>query len=218
MMRLLLVRHADSEYAGSGRYWGHTDVGLGPVGFKQAERLRDRLAEEELHCIYSSDLQRALRTAQIIASAHQVDLIPCSELQEISFGEFEGMSFRAIEKRFPGAAHYWVGEDACTAFPGGESLNDLQNRVESFLNRLVKYSPEQTVLIVAHGGPLRIMLCGLLGISMQRWWNMRLDPASLTMLDTYPEGPILHLLNDICHLHHSPGSGNSRQAKLQPGG
>jgi len=202
-MRLLLVRHGDSEYEAQARYWGHTDITLSPVGFKQAERLRDRLSVEELHYIYSSDLQRALSTAQIITSIHKVNIVPCAELREINFGKFEGKTFEEIKSAFPNAVQYWTGNNFNLPFPDGESLRDLENRVESFVGRLAKHPIESTVLIVAHGGPLKIMLCNFLRIGLRYWWQICLSQASLTILETYPQGAILCLLNDVCHLHHS---------------
>lgn len=198
-MRLLLVRHGESSAERPDRYWGHTDISLSPIGYKQAERLRDRLAEEEFSGVYSSDLQRALTTAQIIASVHQVDIIPCKELREINFGKFEGMSFEEIKKHFPEVVDLWMGKDIDISFPQGESLCNLENRVQRFLNEIIK-QPLKTVLVVAHGGPLRVMLCKLLKIKLQYWWQIRLDHASLTVLETFQEGAIISLLNDICHL------------------
>ena len=201
MARLFLVRHGENEQGGSGRYWGHTDVPLSPAGFKQAEALRDRLGKEEIHGIYSSDLQRALSTAEVVASAHSVEVVPCSALREINFGEWEGMTFEEIEKRFPKAACHWTGREVERGFPGGERLRDLTRRTGDFLGQLRKHPPEQTVLVVAHSGPLRVMLCRLLRVSPKRYWQIRLDLASLTILETYLEGAILSLLNDTCHLH-----------------
>ncbi|GAH63159.1 unnamed protein product, partial [marine sediment metagenome] len=82
----------------------------------------------------------------------------------------------------------------------GESVAELINRVSKFLERLEKHAPEETILIVAHSAPLRLLICHLLGIELRHWRQIRLDLASLSILDTYPQGAILNSLNDISHL------------------
>jgi len=170
------------------------------VGMTQAEKLRERLASEPIREIYSSDLKRALHTAEVIASSHQVDVIPRPELREIDFGQFEGMTFAEIQSLYPEAAKLWTGSNPELRFPGGESLNTLATRVASFLTKLAGTETSDTVLVVGHGGPLRIIVCRLLGLDLSHWWQIQLDPASLTVVETYPEGAVLCLLNDVCHL------------------
>jgi len=83
--------------------------------------------------------------------------------------------------------------------PGGESVDQLRERVERFLSQL-KLQPEQTILIAAHGGPLRFMICSLLGIAPRHWQQLQLDPASLSIVNIYPEITVLSKLNDTSHL------------------
>ena len=199
MSRLLLVRHGKIK-EGDRRYHGHSQVGLSPEGIVQAEKLRDRLAGEKIDAIYSSDLDRARLTAEIIASVHLVGVVVCQELRELDFGEIEGMTFEEVEKRYPETARLWSGEDLDVGAPGGENLRQLASRVQRFMGRLQRHSPEETILIVAHGGPLRALLCTLLGIELERLWQLRLDPASVSLVETYPEGAIICFLNDTSHL------------------
>lgn len=200
MGRLLLVRHGQVQSGDAGQYLGHTDISLDAEGVAQAERLRDRLASETIRTVYSSDLKRALRTAEVIASAHQACVIPCPELREIDFGQFEGMTFAEIERLCPEAAKLWLEADPEMRFPGGESLGALAIRVSSFARRLDKDEATDTALVVGHGGPLRLLVCQLLGLDLIRWWQLCLDLASITVVEIYPEGAVLRLLNDVCHL------------------
>lgn len=199
MSRLLLVRHGDTELNSAERYWGNTDVKLSEAGFGQAERLRDRLATEEIDIVYSSDLRRASATAEIIAYNHQLDVITCSELREMNFGELEGLTFDEIGRLYPEVAELWLQRSPKLQCPGGESLDQFNSRVSQFLGRLKKHAPQETILIVAHSGSLRSLVCHLLGIDLERRWQFRLDLASLTTLETYPPGAILSLLNDVSH-------------------
>lgn len=199
MSRLLLVRHAETKQ-GHRRYWGHSQIGLGEEGIVQAKMLRDHLAGEKIAAIYSSDLQRARRTAEIVASAHAPEVVLCPELRELDFGQIEGMTFEEVDRRCPEALSLWRGGDVDAAAPAGENLRQLASRVQRVAARLQRHSPEETILIVAHGGPLRVLLCTWLGIDLERLWQIRLDPASVSLVETYPEGAILCFLNNTSHL------------------
>jgi alpha-ribazole phosphatase len=121
-------------------------------------------------------------------------------LHEINFGKVEGLTFKEISQLYPDLAESWPTRDLTFRFPGGESIHDLNNRVSKFLDRLEKHAPEDTILIVAHSGVLRLLICHLLRIEPWHWRQLRTDLASLSILDTYPQGAILNLLNDISHL------------------
>ena len=200
MSRLFLVRHGETELQSSERLWGVTDVKLGALGLKQAERLRDRLAEEKFDTIYSSNLKRALETAEIIASRHQLPLITCPELREFNYGEIEGFNNEQIKELYPEFYKSMMQRSSNLRFPGGESVYQLNNRVSKFLPRLKKHTAKETILIVAHFGLLRVLLCRLLGIGIKRRWQIHLDLASLSILETNQQGAILSLLNDVSHL------------------
>lgn len=200
MSKLLLVRHGDTEANSAERYWGRSDVRLSASGLRQAERLRHRLSNEKIDAVYSSNLSRALVTAQTIASEHQLEVIACPELCEIDFGKFEGLSFAEVSQLYPEVAKLWAERNPSLEFPEGESLDGFGERVSQFLSRLEKHSSGETILVVAHSGSLRVLVCRLLGIGLQHRWHFRLDLASLSILDTYPQGAILTLLNDVSHL------------------
>ena len=200
MTRLLLVRHGETELQSSLRYWGKTDVALGPIGLHQAEQLRDRLAMERLVAIYSSDLKRASDTAGIIAARHNLNVTICPELREIDFGILEGLEFNEIHTKFPDVEKMWIARSPSMAYPEGESLLEFENRVSKFEARLKNHRPDETVLVVAHAGTMRTIICRLLELEMKNRWNIRVDLASLSIIETYPEVNILCLLNDVSHL------------------
>ncbi len=200
MSRLFLVRHGSTELNSARRFQGHSDVELSATGHKQVERLRDRLAAEKIDLIYSSDLKRALVTAEIISSGHDLEVVTCSELREINYGSVEGLTFEEISIRYPEVAGQCTDWSVQLKFPGGEGFGELRERVSEFLDRLKQHTPEQTILIASHGGPLRLLVCQLLGIGLECWWQIRFDNASLSVVETYPRGAILSLLNDTSHL------------------
>ncbi len=200
MSRLLLVRHGNTKLNSHERFWGKTDVELGADGIKQAERLRDRLASLKIDAIYASNLSRARVTAEIIAARHTTAIVTCAELSEINFGYIEGLTFEEISQRYPDLAKLLADWSISPEFPGGESFKEFNERVKRFIPRLENHAPKETILIVAHAGTLRLLICNLMGIDIKYWRQMRLELASLSILDTYPQGAILTLLNDVSHL------------------
>ena len=200
MAKLILIRHGRTKLFHEQRFWGKTDVELSDRGIQEAEKLRDRLAKEKINAAYASTLSRARLTAEIIATKHNVKINSHDELNEISFGWIEGLTFEEIGKLHPELAEALSKWSVKPQFPGGESLDDLNERVQAFLKRLQKHKPKETILIVSHAGTLRLLICNLLAIGMEHWRHMRLDLASLSIMETYPEGSVLSLLNDVSHL------------------
>jgi alpha-ribazole phosphatase len=202
LVKIFLARHGDTAVNSRQRYWGSTDVPLSEVGREQACRLAERLQNEPLQAVYSSDLQRAVLTAEAIAERHQLKVEPCPELREIDFGDLEGLTFDEIDKRYPEVADAWRKREPDLSYPGGESLTDFNDRVASFLRRLDKLPPEANILVTAHSGTLRTLSCHLLRLNAECRWQFQLDLASLSIIDVYPEGSIMSRWNDISHLRH----------------
>lgn len=199
MPKLLLIRHGTTKLNAGDRFWGQTDVPLGDIGIEQAKQLQSRLAQEKIDIFFSSTLSRARATAEIIAAGRNVDIVACEELCECNFGYVEGLTFQEIERLYPALAKE-LADWKTVAFPGGESLEQLNERVKTFMKRLESLNPDFTVAIVSHGGPLRLLVCNLLCIDATHWQQIRIDRASLSIIDTYPQTAILSLLNDVSHL------------------
>ena len=198
--KLFLVRHGETELNSAERYWGHSDVKLSSLGLWQAERLYHRLKSEKVNAVYASDLRRALATAETIVRGCRLDIVICPELREINFGRVEGLTFAEISQLFPEFAARWRRRDVSLEFPGGESFSGLNKRVSSFTDRLKEHTPAEGVLVVAHAGVLRTLICQLMGIAPCCVYQFRLDLASLSIVDTYPTGAVLSRLNDVSHL------------------
>jgi alpha-ribazole phosphatase len=203
MSRLLFVRHGETLRQSSERFWGQTDVELSALGRKQAESLRDLLATQQIDTIYASDLKRALVTAQVIASRQKVEIITCPELREANFGELEGLTFAEISQRYPEVTESWMAGGLDITYPGGENLNAFIERTTGFTDRLQHLSAEQTALVVAHGGPLRIILCHLLDFGPEHWWQLQVDLASFSIVKIESRGPVLSLFNHTAHLEEA---------------
>jgi broad specificity phosphatase PhoE len=216
--RWLLVRHGPTTGGAQGGvpdgapsgvpYAGWSDVPLGEAGRVQAARLGRRLAPVPLGAAYASDLARARHTLEAVlagrAERPPVRLDP--DLRELNFGAWEGLTYAAIAAQPDGPA-VLAGEQAA---PGGESLADLAARVRRFLDRLERDDStgrDGASLVVAHGGPLRVLLCHLLGLPRTAHWRFRLDHTSLSEVLWEPAtGPVLVRLNDRSHLEPEGGS------------
>ena len=200
MTKLLLVRHGVTEFNSTRRFAGYSDVELNADGYRQVERLRARLANEKIDAVYSSDLKRALVTAEVISPGHKTDIVVCPELREINYGDAEGLTFEEIGHHHPELAESITNFSLELSFPGGESFKGFIARTIEFVDRLNGHAQEQTILIVSHGGVLRTLVCDLLGIDQGFWRQFRFDNASLSIVDTYPQRAILSLLNATSHL------------------
>jgi alpha-ribazole phosphatase len=200
MATIFLVRHGDTRLNSRERFWGQTDVHLNENGLRQAAQLRDRLASHKLDAIYSSNLSRCTATAKIIASLQQAKVTVCEELKEINFGYVEGLTFDEIQERHPKLAKVMSVWNSRPRFPGGESFDELDGRVNLFLPSLKKHGTDNRVLVVAHSAIVRLIICNLMGIGIDHWRQIRIELGSLSILSTYPQGAILSLLNDTSHI------------------
>jgi alpha-ribazole phosphatase len=198
--KLLLVRHGVTDFNSSHKFYGHTDIDLSPEGRRQVEKLRDRLATVAIDAVCCSHLQRARTSAEMIIAGRGLEIESFPDLGELYFGDIEGLTFEEIEQRFPDLAVALLNRDNRISFPGGETMAEMEVRLRRFINGLVRYTAEQTVLVVAHRGPLMLLVCLLLEMNMDCWWRLRLDTASLSIVDTYPKGSVLRLFNSTSHL------------------
>ena len=201
MVRLLLVRHAATAWTAQGRFQGQTDVHLSSPGQRQAARLAQRLARETIHVLYASDLQRAWETAQAIATPHALRVQSEPRLREMAFGRWEGLTYAEIQQRDAPHLAAWERDPLHIAPPGGETLLQVAERVRAAYTNVVAADQDKTVGLVAHGGPLQVLLCCALNLPPQAYWQFAMAPASLSELCVYAQGAILTCLNDTHHLH-----------------
>jgi len=200
-MKLFLARHGLTDWNNDGRFQGQTDVPLNASGERQAEALGRKLAGEALDVIFTSDLARAVETAKAISTHQCCPIVIDQRLREIRFGKWEGQTYAEIAHNDPETLHAWETRVPRASGPGGEALDDLAKRVQSFLDELSANYTGKTGLIVAHGGTLTVMVCLLLGLPPNQYWQFRISQASLTeVMFSPPAKTILYYLNDTCHL------------------
>jgi broad specificity phosphatase PhoE len=207
-MRLLLARHALTDWNSKGRYQGQQDIALGAVGREQAALLANRLAAEHIDEIRTSDLSRARETASAVAAARGLPLNEDARLRELHFGAWEGLTREEVRQQYPEALAAWELDPLKTAPPRGETLAQLADRVGAFLASLtLSTAPDRTVLVMGHNGSLQTLICVALGLPPVCRWKFCLAPASLSELNLFAEGAVLTFLNDVHHLREVAHAG-----------
>ncbi len=196
-MLLTLVRHAEADDAEPKRYiGGKTDLPLTAAGGEQARRLGVRLHGERFTHYLSSPMQRAQATIRAVANGAAVQTVEA--LREIDFGAYEGVSWGEIEQSFPDA--WRPMEEVTVPFPGGESVLQLTARVKHFAETLATYPAESHLLIVAHGGSLRVLVCLLIGLDPGKWWNLAWANTGVSRISLTDGSATLLWHNDTRHL------------------
>lgn len=210
MKTLYIVRHGETEWNKIGRYQGITNVPLNENGIAQAKACGNALKDIHFDRILSSDLSRALVTAETIRGNRQLEIKTDERLREINFGDWEKLLFTEIEERWPGLINQMYRRPDIVKVPNGESFQEVQNRawsaVSDFLN---ENNEDETILITCHGGTIRTILCKLLDISISHCWNFSQGNTAINRVFYNGMGEsdhnILNLLNDTAHVDNLRG-------------
>ena len=197
-MRLLLARHGQSLWNQLRKFQGANDIGLSDLGRTQAAALGSVLRSGyRVTAAYVSPMQRALETARIALAETTIEIVPIEELRELSLGEWEGCTVDEIRGREGDPYLRWVRAPVDCPPPGAEALHEVSDRVVRAIDRIAAAHPNgDDVLVVAHGGVISVYACYLLGCSLNSLWRLRVDNASLTVV----EPPRVVTLNDTSHL------------------
>ena len=210
MKTLYIVRHGETEWNKIGRYQGITNVPLNENGIAQAKACGNALKDVHFDRILSSDLSRALVTAETIRGNRQLEIKTDERLREINFGGWEKLLFSEIEERWPGLIDQMYRRPDIVKVPNGESFQEVQDRawsaVSDFLN---ENNEDETILITCHGGTIRTILCKLLDISISHCWNFSQGNTAINRVFYNGMGEsdhnILNLLNDTAHVDNLRG-------------
>ena len=193
---IYLLRHGAVEGAETRRFIGHLDVPLSPHGERQCVAQAERLRAVPLSAVFSSDLVRARRSAEIIGAVHGLTPVTKPGLREMAMGRWEGLTAAAIQAGDPAAFATWMAGVGEFAFPEGESVPDLAARAWPALLEIAAAYQGRAVAVVAHGGTNRALLCRSLGLPFGRLLSLGQDYAALSVLEGPGEGWRLRRLND----------------------
>ena len=201
MTKILLVRHGETNWNKEHRLQGHLDIGLNQQGIIQAQLLGQALAQEKIDIAYSSDLSRALDTANTITSHHEVPTIVDSQLRERCYGEIQGMTYQEIEEKLPDNHRAWHSRDPDFQPKGGETLRQFYVRVTSSMERIAQNHVGEVVLIVAHGGVLDCMYRLATNMDIAEKRKVELLNTSLNRLVFTDNSFQIETWGDISHLN-----------------
>jgi len=199
--KFILVRHGETEWNKIRRIQGSSsDIPLSEKGKIQAERAGLRLKDENIKAIYSSPLQRALHTAQAIASHHQLEVNVLPSLKEINVGDLEGMLAADLKMRFDEFLCQHNQAKELITLHGGESLCDVQKRAWDTIKSITSEHTEGTVVIVTHYFIILTVICQVLGLPLSQIIHLRLSTGTISSFTLDGDNRIcLELFNDGCH-------------------
>ena len=195
-----LLRHGQTPMSVQKRYAGRTDAPLTEVGVQQAAAAAKRLASAGLGVIVTSPLLRTVQTAQAVAAVTGAAVVTDDGFRETDFGAWEGLTFAEVRERWPAEISAWLA-DPEVAPPGGESFTDVSARVTAALDGVLAARAGQTVLIVSHVTPIKMLVTAALLAPPAALYRMHLDVAALSEIDWYADGPaVRRSFNDTSHL------------------
>ncbi len=205
-VRLLLIRHGETDWNRQTRFQGGIDVPLNDNGRQQSQKTSEFLKDIPLDFAFSSPMLRPKETAEIILQDHpNVQLELLDGLREISHGLWEGCLEAEIEQTYPGELHRWRTVPAQIQMPKGENLQQVWERSQAaWQSILVSVDQVKTGLVVAHDATNKALLCQVLGLSPDHFWNFRQGNGAVSVID-YPQGaqegkPVLQAMNITSHL------------------
>jgi broad specificity phosphatase PhoE len=172
MTRLLLIRHGETDWNVEGRWQGQIDVPLNARGRQHASQIADELVGEDIQAIYASDLSRALETAQPLASRLGLPVRTDARLREINQGEWQGLLVTEIQARYAELFRLRKDNPRTVAPPGGETVSQVQERVEQALNDILQRHPGETMAIVAHGFVIAVLRVRLENKPIDEVWDL----------------------------------------------
>lgn len=181
MTRILLVRHAENNYTQTGKLAGWIKgVHLNEVGRLQASTLADNLAIYPIKYIYSSPLVRALETARPIASSKNLNVLKCTQIGEVRYGQWQGKSLRLLRRR-----KLWdqiQNVPSLSSFPDGESIRYAQSRAVGAVEKILVKHPKSCIVLVSHADVIKMILAHYMGLALDLYQRIVIDTASISEL------------------------------------
>jgi probable phosphoglycerate mutase len=184
-MKLFLIRHGQTDWNIKGKIQGSTDIELNDTGIKQAEDLSVSILEKNIKFskIYSSPQRRAVKTAEILSKVTNVGYISVEGLEEINFGEWEGLSWVEVKEKYPTEYKEWYVNRRYTRPPRGESYQDMLQRVLTRIHKIVNANCDD-IVIVTHSAVIMCIQCYLTNTPFDEMMKFKTDNISITEIDS----------------------------------
>ena len=203
MTKIVFIRHGQTEWNKSGKYQGQSDVALSEEGIEQARCLAKHFPLDRLDCVYSSDLQRSMATAETVAGRFGLKVHKEEAFREISFGDWEGKMLRDIAKEEPENFEKFFMQPDELQIPNAETFQQTQLRAMEAVQKIIdKHSTEKNshIIIVAHGSVNRTILCSFLDIPLRKMWSIAQFNTAVNILREDDGNWIVELMNSTAHL------------------
>ena len=206
MTRLILIRHGQSEANKQNKFAGQTDVPLTELGVLQAKCAAEYLVKhEKIDKIYSSDLQRARNTALPTSILTGIPIIDARELREICAGIWEGRPVSEIEVEYEEEFRTWRKDYANARLPGGESVQEVYERVVPFVKRVAKENDGLTLLFASHASPIRAVECNSQGFGWERMSDVHfVNNSAISIFEYDPQNDSIILIERNITDHLNP--------------
>ena len=150
--------------------------------------------------VYTSPLERARTSAEVIAKPHRLEPIVEPGFREMAFGGWEGLTRDELLTRFPAEAQAWASAPHETTPPGGEALTAVDSRVRAALAALIEQHRGETVVLVSHAIVTRLIVLAALGLGPDRLWSVDASPAGITEIEYLESWATVHRMNTLAHL------------------
>jgi phosphoserine phosphatase len=199
-LRLIVMRHGETEWTRAGRYAGSHDVPLNPTGLRQCDAAAAALAGRTVSAVYASPLERARTSAEIVAKPHRLAVVTEPAFREMTFGTWEGRTRDEVAAAFPDLCRTWWEAPHLAALPGAETLAEVGRRVTDGLAALRGRHADDTVMLVSHGVVIRLLVLHALGLGPERLWSLEASPAGITELEYEDDWATVHRMNTVVHL------------------
>ena len=192
---LFLVRHAEVEERYQRVFGGRIDMELSPRGHQQAEVLAKFLHGLQPNAIYASPMKRVHQTLAPLLqnSAPSPTILP--DLCEVDFGDWTGLTWEGVREKFGVSAFEWLHQLERNGISNAESTAGYRARIEPCLRQIIRDHAEQKVLVVCHGGVIRMMLAILLELPLAKTASFEIDYASITQVELRDKRIIVQSLN-----------------------
>ena len=174
---------------------GQTDTELNDTGIQKTVETALFLEDYRFDHIYSSNLKRARKTASFIADKLDIEIMESKKLREIDFAEWEGLNFEEIAAQYPDNMEVWKNDPLKNGAPGGENISEFAARINSFFDQLLEEHKGEKLIVVTHGGVIKIYLREVLSMKSKSFKQFQIDNTSLTELKFYDDNAILTKLN-----------------------
>jgi len=198
--RLIVVRHAETDWTRDGRYAGAREIPLNAVGLRQCQATAAALAERAVAAIYATPLERARMSAEIIAKPHRLEVAIEAAFREMTFGAWEGMTREEVAATFPELCRLWWETPHLVEVPGGETLAQVRGRVVEGFAEVRAAHEGETAVLVTHGVVIRLLVLDALGLGADRLWSLEASPAGITELEYEGDWATIHRMNTLVHL------------------